>query len=378
MKRSSWLDILMSMAAVGEPLTRGARQALSALDEALFDFWHLGEKVLLVWSREKDQMYFLAIAHYEILTVSHSDFMNSILRGPKFVTLEEFERMSDQLSSAAHILRANFAAIEEVPIELIDSLVTRYGVTLVSERAVVLLDIVGFSLRSPLEQVAMLNSLSYSVNSAYGQLTSKDILINFARTTTGDGFYIWNRARTRDANIALYKLMMLILADNAVAHKKAKDFPVPKLRTAFHIGEHYEFYQVEALNPTTFGYIVGPVTIELARMVAKARPEQIVIGDFRVKSVGDSEEVGATRFVEETAATLDQLKDLAVSGDRIKNIRCYLTGDATPTGEFKVASYEIRDKHGIRHSLYNAKINIHLKRGDPIYLGIQHKDIGAR
>ncbi len=93
----------------------------------------------------------------------------------------------------------------DVDTELISDLVRRYGVSLVRGRAVVLLDAVEFSRHSPLEQMAMLNSLAYSVNSAYRQLLSKDIQVNFARTTTGDGFYIWNRAKTVDANNALYK-----------------------------------------------------------------------------------------------------------------------------------------------------------------------------
>ena len=57
----------------------------------------------------------------------------------------------------------------------------RYSVSLGRGRAVVLLDAVEFTLRSPLDQMAMLNSLAYSVNSAYGQLLQKDIKINIHR-----------------------------------------------------------------------------------------------------------------------------------------------------------------------------------------------------
>lgn len=375
MTRSTWLDILMSMAAVQEPLTPEARQALIRLDEALFEFWHLGEKIVLVWSRQNDALRFLGIPHYAILEAAQGDYMNAILAGPKFLPPDAFAGTCQAMGDSAEIVTLTFGGGFDVPAALVDSLVTRYGVTLVRERAVVLIDAVGFSLRSPLEEVAMLNSLSYSVNSAYSQLSSKDIQINFARTTTGDGFYIWNRSKTRDANIALYKLMMLLLADNAVAHRKAQDFPVPKLRAAFHIGEHYEFYQVEALNPTTFGYIVGPVTIELARMLSNAPADQIVMGKFEVTVGGRDERSDTERFIEDTAATLDELQGLAVAGDRIKNIRCYLTGPAVPGQGFRIASYDIRDKHGISHSVYNAKINIHLEHSEPIFLGVQHKDV---
>jgi len=63
--------------------------------------------------------------------------------------------------------------------------------------------------------------------------------------------------------------MMMILADNAVAQRKARSPWVPKLRAAFHVGEHYEFHQVVGLNPTKFSYIVGQVTVDLSRMESR-------------------------------------------------------------------------------------------------------------
>jgi hypothetical protein len=382
----------MLATATGEAqtLTQPLRQALSSLDDALFDVWNLGDNIILVWTREDREARFLAVRHYAIIEAfdagpaapgdASGAFINGILAGPKFVRPAEFERLCGVLGTASRVFRMGFAPADRQSDALVTHLVTRYGVSLVRERAVVLLDVVGFSLRSPLEQVAMLNSLSYSVNSAYRQLMSKDVEINFARTTTGDGFYIWNRARTLDANIALYKLMMLMLTDNAVAQRKAKRFPVPKLRTAFHVGEHYEFYQVEALNPTTFGYIVGHVTIELSRMIERALPGQILLGDFNVEVNSGGGAHGVTRygtldFVAKTSATLDQLKGLVIAENHIENIRCYLTGEAVPGGDFLVSRYQIRDKHGMTRKVYNAKINIHRRRAEPIFLGIQHKDL---
>jgi hypothetical protein len=387
-KRSSWLDVLAGATGEAQTLTPSIRQALLSLDDALFGVWNLGDNIILVWTRDDREARFLAVRHYAIIEAfdvgpaASADpsgaFINGILAGPKFVPPVEFDRIAGVLGAASQVFRTGVAPTPPSD-ALVTRLVTRYGVSLVRERAVVLLDAVGFSLRSPLEQVAMLNSLSYSVNSAYRQLMSKDVEINFARTTTGDGFYIWNRARTLDANIALYKLMMLILTDNAVAQRKAKRFPVPKLRTAFHVGEHYEFYQVEALNPTTFGYIVGQVTIELSRMIARALPGQILLGDFNVE-VGTGDAQGVTRydtldFVAKTSATLDQLNGLMVARDRIENIRCYLTGEAAPGGDFRVSRYQIRDKHGATRAVYNAKINIHRQKARPIYLGLQHKEL---
>lgn len=391
MKRSSWLDSLATHADEVRALTPQMRQSLSTLDDVLFGVWDLGNNIILAWTREAHEYRFLAVRHYVILEPFGANpdvpddasgaggFINSILAGPKFVSSAEFGRICGVLGKTAHVFRTGFPSDELPDDEMVTRLVMRYGVSLVPERAVVLIDAVGFSLRSPLEQVAMVNSMSYSMNSAYRQLLSKDVEINFARTTTGDGFYIWNRARTIDANIALYQLVMLILADNAVARRKARRFPVPTLRAAFHVGEHYEFYQVEALNPTTFGYIVGQVTIELSRMIEQALPGQILLGDFNIE-MSDGSQDGVRRystldFVDGAVRKLEQLKGLAVAEDHIEDIRCYLTGRPMPDGRFLVSRYEILDKHGKSRAVYNAKINIHRRQAEPIFLGIQHQDL---
>lgn len=390
MKRFSWLDSLAVGTGSTRALTLGMRQVLSALDDVLFNVWNLGDNIILVWARQDFQYRFLAVRHYMILEPfgeetgargddSAGDYMNSILAGPKQVSPEEFDHMHEVLGKASQVFREKLPPDQLPDDEMVTRLVARYSVSLVPERAVVLIDAVNFSLGSPLEQVAMVNSMNHSMNSACRQLLSKNVEINFARTTTGDGFYIWNRARTLDADIELYQLAMLILADNAVARSKAKRFPVPMLRSAFHVGEHYEFYQVEALNPTTFGYIIGQVTIELSRIIEQALPGQILLGDFNIEmrdnSPGGISRYSTLDFVDRTVKKLEQLKGLEVAGDLIDNVRCYLTGQPLPNGKFQVSRYEIFDKHGLSREVYNAKINIHRRQAEPIFLGLQHQDL---
>jgi hypothetical protein len=143
---------------------------------------------------------------------------------------------------------------------------------------------------------------------------------------------------------------MLLLTDNAIAQRKARRFPVPSLRAAFHVGEHYEFFQVEALSPTTFSYIVGQVTIELARILEKALPGQILVGDFHVAmNDGGPAAVNAPEFIDRTASMLGALQGLGVANDRIAEFRCYLTGQSLPDGSYGIDRFEIRDKAaGIR------------------------------
>ena len=89
---------------------------------------------------------------------------------------------------------------QDLDLDEIDNLVKRYGISYVEDRAVALFDIVNFTLYSPLEQVTQLNSLAYSVNAAHSKMLTKKIDISFTRSTTGDGFYIWNRDRSIQAN----------------------------------------------------------------------------------------------------------------------------------------------------------------------------------
>jgi hypothetical protein len=392
MKRGTWFN---TFAAEGGTLDLEAetRDELASLDNKLFAIWNLGDNVLLGWSHCAGELLFLSVRHYAIPESVHAGadnnsgmrdaprFINQVLSGPKYLEPEEFTRVCQAFNCKPEAVRVNFRIENERLAALISDMVRCYGVSLVRNRAVVLLDAVEFSLHSPLDQMAMLNSLAYSVNSAYGQLLSKDIKIDFARTTTGDGFYIWNRATTVEANTELYKLMMMLLADNAVAQRKARSSWVPKLRAAFHLGEHYEFHQVVGLNPTNFSYIVGQVTVDLARMVERALPGQLLLGDFTTQvggnNSGRSIRYDTRGFVENTAATLDQLNGLDISGGRIENIRCYLTGRSAGDGHYLVNRYHVRDKHGTTRTVYNAKINIHRNKAEPIFLGIRNDDLWA-
>jgi hypothetical protein len=392
MKRRTRLNTFAGAEGSATFLSPTVRNALARLDDALFAIWDLGDNVLLAWTHDGSELRFLAVRHYAIAEAVHSSpahpgpkndaigFVNEILSGSKYMAPDRFRQVCREFGTDPQILSADFRVGDDVEVGLIDELMRRYSVSLVRGRAVVLLDAVEFSLQPPLDQMAMLNSLSFSVNSAYRQLLSKQIDVNFARTTTGDGFYIWNRSTSPGANVELYKLMMLILADNAVAQRKARSEWVPKLRAAFHVGEHYEFHQVDGLNPTTFSYIVGQVTVDLARMIEKSLPGQILLGDFEVReeiTPGKSVRFNTVDFVESTAATLDPLNGLVISGGCIENIRCYLTGQSLGSSRYTVNRYHIRDKHGTTRVVYNAKINIHRENAEPIFLGIQRDELWA-
>jgi hypothetical protein len=391
MEHAGWASIRAASGGLAGLLPE-TREELVRLDEALYRIWNLGDNVLLCWTHVGGELLVLSVRHYAIADAAHAAdmvgrmgdpqrFINEVLAGPKYLQPADFERVRVAFDGTPEKLPVRLRLESESVAAVVSEIVRCYGVSLVRGRAVVLLDAVGFSLQSPLDQMAMLSSLAHSVNSAYGQLLSKNIKIDFARTTTGDGFYIWNRAISAEANSELYRLMMMILADNAVAQRKARSSCVPKLRAAFHVGEHYEFQQVEGLNPTSFSYIVGQVTVDLARMLERALPGQILLGDFAFRHGSNALErslrFDTLDFVENTAATLDQLNGLEISHGRVEKIRCYLTGRSLGNGRYLVSRYHVRDKHGATRAVYNAKINIHRDKAEPIYLGIRSDDLDA-
>ncbi len=392
MRRGSWFNTFAA-----DSKTRGlqaeTQEELAKLDGELYRIWNLGDNVLLAWTYEANSILVLSVRHYAIAEAVHAvdsdeskrDDMrraiHEVLAGPKFLPPDEFRRVCLAFKREPEKVRVALHAEYQTVAAVVREIVGCYSVSLVRERAVILLDIVGFSQQAPLDQMAMLNSLAYSINSAYGQLLSKNINVNFARTTTGDGYYIWNRSTASEANTELFKLLMMILADNAVAQRKSRSSWVPRLRAGFHVGEHYEFQQVEGLNPTTFSYIVGQVTVDLARMVERALPGQILMGEFAFRSpdnaLGLRMQIDTPDFVESTAVTLDQLNGLKISDGEVASIRCYLTGQSLGGGRYEVSRFHIRDKHGGLRHVYNAKINIHRSDSATLYLGMRTEDLAS-
>ena len=373
------------------------RSNLVELDRLLHELWSLGKNFVLGWCPTKDGIELLVVHHYAIADytidrLGRTDINEACVDDEHaFVIrmLSGSRRLSPRhLKQAAQLFGC---APERRPLRqpltgsarethIIDRLVQRYSVSFVPCRAVALFDIVGFSLLSPFEQMTQINSLSHSLNSAHSKMLAKRMNVNFARSSTGDGFYIWTRDLGAEANTQLYHFMHLVLADNAIARSKAHGRTVPQLRAGFHIGSCYEFFLAEGLNPAINSYIVGDVTIELARMIDRALPGQILVGEFHSAPTDEygnltSTDIDSIRFIEPAQRNLTQLNGLELSGEAIESIKCYLTGKATPEGTFTIRKLALNDKHGLTRNVFNAKINIYRLGGDPILLGIEDRSL---
>jgi hypothetical protein len=385
------------LAPLNPALDLRQRSNLLELDRQFYAHWNLGQNLVLAWSPTRDGVQLLVVPHYAVASYgaemqSPATSRNGETPAHQFIMhlLSGARQFSDrQMHNATRLL-----AVEATPVVLrqpltgtpeetaaIERLVKRYSVSYVRNRAVALFDIVGFGLLSPFEQMAQLNSLSCSLNAAHSRLLARRMLVNFARSSTGDGFYIWNRDVGLEANTNLYHFMHLVLADNAIARQKGHGRGVPLLRTSFHVGSCYEFNHAEGLNPTVYCDVVGDVTIGLARMIEHALPGQILVGEFCVPmfQVGlEAEREGgpdfdAIRFMDQAQGSLSQLNGLELSGEAVESIKCYLTGEACPDGTFSIRKLAIEDKHGLRRNAFNAKVNIHRRGAEPILLGIEDR-----
>lgn len=368
------------------------RSNLTLLDRQLHEVWGLGANVLLSWSAGGSAIDVLVVPHYAVAELTtagdggrrspvSAGFLQTLISGRRELTGRQLEKVSRLLDIQPRRLALGRPlggdARERAVIE---RLIKRYSISYVATRAVALFDIVGFSLLSPFEQMTQLNSLSYSINAAHSRMLDRRIGIEFARSCTGDGFYLWNREDGLEANTNLYHLMHLVLADNAIARSKARSNAVPLLRAGFHIGDCYEFHQAEGLNPTLYNYIVGDVTIELARMIDRALPGQIMVGEFQAR-LGDGGSEGTTldavAFMRLAQQTLARLNGVELAGERVEAIKCYLTGERTIRGDYDIRRLTIADKHGLSRNVFNAKVNIYRRSAPPILLGLEDRVIAA-
>jgi hypothetical protein len=392
---SPYLD---QLAGVANEMGLRQRSNLVHLERCLHEAWSLGQNIILSWCPLDEGILILVVPHYAIAEYTATSttgpgmrqkvsatFITELISGDRQLTLTQMQKVARLLDVEPKYLRLRQAlGNQQVETQIIEKMIRRYGINYVASRAVTLFDIVGFGLLTPFEQMTQLNSLSYSLNSAHAKMLELDVGINFARSSSGDGFYIWNRDQGLEANVNLYHFMHLVLADNAIASSKTTTRAVPKLRACFHVGTCYEFHQAEGLNPTIHNFIVGDVTIELARMIEAAMPGQILVGDFMAEISGapngecnSQVNLDAVSFLRRAQVNLTKLSGLELSGERVTAIKCYLTGERLESGEFNIRRLHIKDKHGLSRTAYNAKINIYRDTAQPILLGIEDKKLAA-
>ncbi len=154
---------------------------------------------------------------------------------------------------------------------------------------------------------------------------------------------------------------------------------MPRLKGAFTIGSHYSYHQVEANRPRTFEYATGRVTINLARILAKALPGQALLGNFHrpLDSAGTTA-IDAVVFVARAEKFLAQLAGTArVDDEPVHEIRSIITGGSIADRARGVVKYVMEDKHGYRQEAFNLRAKISLAQGAPMELGLRTTELAG-
>jgi len=354
-----------------EAISLAQRGNLQSLERTLRRQWRLGQNIVLCWSRDEKGILVILVPHYflgnfcapgrdgEAAAADNESYIRSLISGRRRKAREELFAIAERLGAAPTFIKLDLP-LEDTPpvINGVEELIRRYGLNFVEDRGVLLFDICDFSLHTPFEQASQLNSLSYSMNSVYNKLSALGLEIRFARTTTGDGYYVWNRDTGPEADQLLFDFLVLTVLDNALARAASRGKTVPVIRAGFHCGSHYELYQAEGVNPSVFSYIVGTVTIELARMLEMAEPGQLLVGHFTA---------GAPAFVAGRSEGLARVRGLKMMGQSIDTVKCWLT-DGAESGEPRALAFS--DKHGLAHRAYNLELAVDLE-GEPLHLGLR-------
>jgi len=352
-----------------DPISIVQRGNLQRLEKTLRKQWRLGQSIVLCWCWDERGLLVIFVPHYFLgnycanpddqeAAAENEDYVRELISGRRRKTRDELFAVAVRLSVAPTFIKLSDPLEESISVmDAVEQIIRRYGLSFVERRGVLLIDISDFSLFSSFEQASQLNSLSYSLNSAYNKLAARGVVVNFARTTTGDGYYVWNRDRHPRADVELFLFLLLVLADNELARAASKGNTVPVIRSAFHVGSHYELYQAEGVNPTVFSYIVGDVTIELARIIERAMPGQFMLGDF-----GDGDGAhGSAGFVHACAEAAAALEGLSLMGRPLRDLRCWLTRDTTGGADGltdQPLDVTITDKHGLKHHAFNLQAEL--------------------
>ena len=178
--------------------------------------WRLGRNAIIGWCPLKGGIAVLSVPQFLLPNILPN--YENILIGSRKMSKMKLQSVSDICEIEPYNIKfPSSTKITKVQWRELDELIHRYSIIKTNDKAVILFDIVGFSHYTALEQVTALNSLSYSINVAHRRAKECGLNIVVSQSTTGDGFYIWNEMTGLKANLDLYCLMMLILADNALS-----------------------------------------------------------------------------------------------------------------------------------------------------------------
>jgi len=346
-------------------------RAAARLEKQVHKLWLLGRNIILGWHRAGTQLR-LAYARNAELSRIAADGRSLLFARLRRLDAPAFTALVQRFELETATIDLNPALANDAQADTIERIVALHSVAHETARPVALVDIVGFSLLDPVDQLVQLNSLAYSLTMAERRCRQLGLDVDIGQSTTGDGFYLWNRSADADADAQLCVALLMALSDNVISARREHRGATPRLRSAFAVGGYFRFLQAEAGGLASREYIVGESTVALARLIAGAAPGQILL---RAPADGAPGDDAVERLVGRIRATMDGLEAVPLNGVRLRGCAIYPTGRADEAGSFAIDRYQVRDKHGLVHHAYNIKANLYPEDGEPIFLGIMHREI---
>lgn len=349
-------------------------EAAAALHNIFHNIWRFGSNALVGWMATPGGIEILAVPKIRLFGTANPP--RRVFAGERRMGRATFLEVTAAFEVQPIEIRLDWAIGTEpgeISPERVANIFSTFAVIKTEQRAVFLLDIVGFSKLTPELQASQLSTLEFALNIAAEAARERGHAVDLMRSTTGDGFYVWNRNKGIDADIGLFVVLALfVIYFGSLKRQIVMPDAVPEIRTCIGIGSHYTYRQPTATGGEGSEYIVGDVTISIARLIDKARGGQILVGDFFRLDEAVNQWVSPDAFIERVGAALAKIGDITTPSGRLDRFAFYLTGPRDDEGRFRTQVLKVLDKHGIAHLCYNAKLNIHFDAGEPLYFGLPH------
>lgn len=365
--------------------TGSSHEIQSALIDGFESVWDLGANFIVGWRPANNGIVLFHLPCHALsnVAVRHSN----LLTGDRRVNSDEkLEILVKNGCSSTDVELPGANADDDTLIQEINDTLRRYSVSHSECRAVALFDVVNFSVRATFDQIAQINFLAYCINLAAAHLNGKGFPIDVRTSTTGDGFYLWNRNEGFLADQSIYLVTALALtACNSAHDTLGPSRGIPDLRCCIGFGNHFEYSQARGLAADAREYIVGEVTIDLARLISLALPRQVLIGNY-VRALGEDDAqlrealgmdaVDTPTFVALSQGLADRVQGAALPGGAVvSSANAYLTGATVSENEYTIKKYSVADKHGLNHRCFNFKFNVIDDRGRNVWTGVQDSDL---
>ena len=346
-----------------------------SLNRLLFELSQFGSNAVVGWRPSGKGLELILLPKTRLFGLKNP--ISQVFEGPRHLSDGAFKQVAKFIGGQPTEIRLEFpigGGPNGLSHEDVESVMSRYSIGFAPFRTVFLIDVVGFSKHTPEEQASHLSTLKFSLSLAEATLQRAGLPMAMGRSTTGDGYYVWNLETGLDEDVSLFVLMALFsLYYKSLQREMSQRMPLPELRMALSGGSHYVFYEPSPKYVARHEYIVGDVTINVARLIGKARENQILVGDC-VNTNEGPEPWSTQRYVLAANKVLDGFKSLKVFGNEVEESRFYLTGPRDEA-RFRNQKIKIVDKHGFEHICYNAKVNTHMKDGSKVFAGLQHSDL---